>query len=244
MALPTVTSLMFVSPVKEIVVHPDVSDRLQSKPVNPFVQIHEQEPWLMTLVPPFAQFSCVSHCCNAACASRSTLCLRITKNSTGMTTAAATRRMTTTSTTMKPHKGKPQHLRPLFPWPSDEAFEPELAAFASCDVLGVRLAPRGRGQDWICCRTLSRQLRLVGTAAACAGGGKAASISENPDLCFSPSTASELALAHLQIQRQPYKTWPCCRHHSPNRQTGWLASDPFPSLRQVWLRDESNQAGL
>jgi len=143
---------------------------------------------LITLVPPFAQSSCVSHCCNAAWASRSTLCLRITKNSTGMTTAAATRRITTTKTIMKPHKGKPQHLRPLFPWLSDEFVASEVPAFASCEVFGVRLAPRGSGQDCICCRTLSRQLRRGGGAPACAGGGKAASMSEKPDWCFSPSS--------------------------------------------------------
>lgn len=63
-ALPIVTLLMLDCPSVEtrfVIVHPALPPSPQVEPVKPFVQIHEQLPWEITLVPPFRQGSLCWH---------------------------------------------------------------------------------------------------------------------------------------------------------------------------------------
>lgn len=158
-AFPTVTLLILVSPDMVAVVQPILSATEQSKPVKLLMQMQEQKPLMTTLVPPFWQVTCLWHCCSAS-AVVLTFCLRMTKNSMGIITAAAMRIMTTTTMVMKPHSGSPQQRRPLFP-----RLESLLEDMSSGEPRGVRLLllsllllllrlRGGRGHD----RTESRML--------------------------------------------------------------------------------------
>lgn len=113
-AFPTVTLLILVSPDMVAVVQPMLSATEQSKPVKLLMQMQEQKPLMTTLVPPFWQVTCLWHCCSAS-ACVLTFCLRTTKNSIGIITAAAMRIMTMTTMVMKPHSGSPQQRRPFLP---------------------------------------------------------------------------------------------------------------------------------
>lgn len=112
-AFPTVTLLILVSPDMVAVVQPMLSATEQSKPVKLLMQMQEQKPLMTTLVPPFWQVTCLWHCCSAS-AWVLTFCLRTTKNSIGIITAAAMRIMTMTTIVMKPQSGSPQQRRPFF----------------------------------------------------------------------------------------------------------------------------------
>lgn len=112
-AFPTVTLLILVSPDIVAVVQPILSATEQSKPVKLLMQMQEQKPLMTTLVPPFWQVTCLWHCCSAS-AWVLTFCLRMTKNSMGIITAAAMRITTMMTMVMNPHNGSPQQRRPFF----------------------------------------------------------------------------------------------------------------------------------
>lgn len=113
-ASPTVALLILVSPDMVVVVQPAEPAVEQSKPVKPLVQTQEQMPLVTMLVPPFWHVSWFLHCWSAAaCVFALAPCLRRTKNSTGMMTAAAIRMMMMIRIKMKPQSGSPQHRRPF-----------------------------------------------------------------------------------------------------------------------------------
>lgn len=68
-ACPMVTLLILDSAVMiDVVVQPCEVGIVQSTPVNPLEQIHEQDPWRTTFVPPLAQVSSASQVSIAGCA--------------------------------------------------------------------------------------------------------------------------------------------------------------------------------
>lgn len=162
---PTVTfkrleSVAVVQPVALAVVHVE--------PVKPFVQIHAQEPLSITLVPPFlhAVLALTSHCWTAETVVDFVFDegLWNTKSSRGTTTAAAMMIRRIKRTRMKPQHGRPQQRR-----------------FFLGDSVELPLSPYcpGEGQDEV------GRSGVPFLGVAIPGGGKAASMPERPDLCFS-----------------------------------------------------------
>src|SRR3569833_750752 len=201
MPSPSVTLLRLVvlSPefllLRLVVVHPFAPATVQSNPVKPLVQIHEQKKPCSdtTLVPPLAHGSVPWHCASADCACASRLCFRITKNSMGMMMAAAMRMSTMITTTMKPHMGSPLLRRPRLSSvpsvlvsssrPPSPPMPPPLGNWGVVDPRPP-LKARGSGHEPTWSRRLWRKLRRFWWA----GGGKAASMSEKPDWCLPSST--------------------------------------------------------
>lgn len=168
-AWPMVTLLILVSAVLiDVVVQPCDVGIVQSTPVNPFEQIHEQTPSRTTFVPPLAQFNCDSHSEMAGCAALFSLALSMTRNLTGTTIAAAMIHIKIMSNTKKVHMGSPQQRRPFFCGPCSLS-----SAADSVSIGGPRkdLRPKGHAVETLLCRAPARL----------AGGGKAASMSERPD---------------------------------------------------------------
>lgn len=103
--------------LRSAVVQPWLLDVVQSFPVNPFVHMHEHTPSVTTLVPPFAQTSWLWQSDNSGCAVVvASSVFRITKNSSGTMIAAAITNMRANIRSKKPHRGRPQHRRPVLLW--------------------------------------------------------------------------------------------------------------------------------
>jgi hypothetical protein len=99
-----------------VVVQPDEPAIEQVAPVKPFVHIHAQDPLSSTDDPPFWQavVEFASHCWTGVKVAEAALGLRKTKNSRGMTTAAAMIIKSIKTTRRNPQHGSPQQRRRFF----------------------------------------------------------------------------------------------------------------------------------
>jgi hypothetical protein len=216
------------------VVHPVAPLTVHVAPLNPLMQIQEQAPLDKKVVPPFWHFVAVSvaHCCKGlttAAADVVALFLCMTTISNGITTAAAIMMRSRRITTQNTQTGIP-HQRRFLAWTSFSAVRPPKdgssysAAFGHEETGRTGVTPR------------------VGVASP--GGGKAASMPERPDWCFSsPVTRSLLVVVKRQCGAEMTycpSPFPGCPAHSglgnhPTRD-GWQAGVLDPSWQLVSWR--------
>jgi hypothetical protein len=182
MAVPSVTSSMFLSATedtKSVVVQASDLAPVQSRPEKPLVQIHEHTPWLTTLVPPFWHTRDDSHFPWLWSAVLWLPRVLNTKNCKGMTMATAIAAKMSMRTRIKAHRGRPQQRRAGFLSSALDSALSKSAGCVGCDASwGTSCRPGARGHDVV----LNQELRRArGSRVACAGGGNAANMSENPD---------------------------------------------------------------